>query len=30
MANIVLINHPKNWGLNEELVEKLAKKALEE
>jgi probable rRNA maturation factor len=30
MANIVLINYPKNWGLNEELVERLSKKALEE
>lgn len=26
--NLVLINHPKNWGLNEELVLKLAKKTL--
>jgi len=26
--NLVLINHPKNWGLSEELVLKLAKKAL--
>lgn len=30
MSNIILINHPKNWGLSDELVEKLAKKALEE
>jgi len=26
--NIILINHPKNWGLNESLVEKLSLKAL--
>lgn len=30
MENIVLINHNKNWGLNDVLVEKLAKKALKE
>ena len=30
MSNIILINHPKNWGLDESLVERLAKKALEE
>jgi rRNA maturation RNase YbeY len=30
MANIVLINHPKNWGLDEQMVERLAKKALGE
>lgn len=28
MRNIILISHPKNWGLDEVLVEKLAKKAL--
>ena len=26
--NLILINHRSNWGLSEELVEKLAKKAL--
>lgn len=26
--NLILISHPKNWGLNESLVLKLAKKAL--
>ena len=26
--NLILINHRRNWGLSEELVEKLAKKAL--
>jgi rRNA maturation RNase YbeY len=30
MENLILINHNKNWGLSDELVEKLAKKALEE
>lgn len=30
MSNIILINHPKNWGLNESLVEKLSQKALKE
>jgi len=30
MSNIILINHPKNWGLDEFLVEKLAKDALKE
>ncbi len=30
MKNVILINHNKNWGLNDILVEKLAKKALEE
>ncbi len=30
MKNSILINHKKNWGLSENLVEKLAKKALEE
>jgi len=29
MNNTILINHNKNWGLNEELVLKLAQKALE-
>lgn len=28
MDNLVLINHPKNWGLDESLVIELAKKAL--
>jgi rRNA maturation RNase YbeY len=28
MDNIILINHRKNWGLSDNLVEKLAKKAL--
>ena len=28
MENIILINHNKNWGLSDILVEKLAKKAL--
>jgi rRNA maturation RNase YbeY len=28
MKNLILINHKKNWGLDEELVEKLAKRAL--
>ena len=26
--NLILINHNKNWGLNDALVEKLAQKAL--
>jgi len=30
MSNIILINHPKNWGLDESLVERLAKKVLKE
>lgn len=30
MANEILIKHPQNWGLDEELVEKLAQKALNE
>lgn len=30
MDNLILINHNKNWGLDEELVQKLAKKALME
>lgn len=28
--NVILIKHSKNWGLNENLVEKLAKKALKD
>ncbi len=28
MDNVILIKHPKNWGLNEKLVEKLAQKIL--
>jgi rRNA maturation RNase YbeY len=28
--NVILINHNKNWGLDEELVEKLSQKALKE
>ena len=28
MKNLILISHPKNWGLSEDLVLKLAKKAL--
>lgn len=28
--NLILINHNKNWGLNEALVEKLSQKALKE
>lgn len=28
MDNIILIKHPKNWGLDKLLVEKLAKKVL--
>lgn len=28
MSNIILINHPTNWGLNESLVKKLSLKAL--
>jgi probable rRNA maturation factor len=28
MNNAILISHSRNWGLNEELVEKLAKKVL--
>ena len=28
--NVILINHNKNWGLNENLVERLAKKVLKE
>jgi rRNA maturation RNase YbeY len=28
MDNVILINHFKNWGLSESLVERLAKKAL--
>jgi ssRNA-specific RNase YbeY (16S rRNA maturation enzyme) len=30
MDNIVLINHTKNWGLDEKLVERLAQKSLKE
>jgi probable rRNA maturation factor len=30
MANLILINHHKNWGLDDVSVEKLAKRALEE
>ena len=30
MGNLILINHSKNWGLSEVLVEKLALKALKE
>lgn len=30
MDNLVLINHNKNWGLDKELVERLAKKVLKE
>lgn len=30
MENVILVNHNKNWGLNDVLVEKLAKKALKE
>ena len=30
MENLILINHLKNWGLDEALVEKLSKKALVE
>ena len=30
MDNSILINHNKNWGLSDILVEKLAKKALKE
>ena len=30
MENSILINHCKNWGMNESLVERLAKKALVE
>jgi len=28
MSNVILINYPKNWGLNEPLVRKLSIKAL--
>lgn len=28
--NLILINHNKNWGLSEDLVDRLAKKALKE
>jgi rRNA maturation RNase YbeY len=30
MANVVLVKHPKNWGLNENLVIKTAQGALKE
>ena len=30
MDNLILINHKKNWGLSDVLVERLAKKALKE
>jgi len=30
MDNLILINHTKNWGLSDVLVERLAKKALKE
>jgi rRNA maturation RNase YbeY len=30
MDNVILINHNKNWGLSEDLVERLAKKVLME
>ena len=30
MDNVILINHNKNWGLDEVLVEKLSQKALKE
>ena len=30
MENVILINHNKNWGLDEVLVEKLSQKALKE
>ena len=30
MDNLVLVSHNKNWGLSEELIEELAKKALAE
>jgi rRNA maturation RNase YbeY len=30
MANLILINHPKKWGLSKDLVEKLSQKALKE
>lgn len=30
MSNVVLIKHPKNWGISEELVLEKAKKALKE
>lgn len=29
MRNVILIKHPKNWGLDEDLVLKKAQKALE-
>lgn len=30
MDNLILINHPNNWGLSEDLVNELAQKALKE
>lgn len=30
MDNLILVNHKKNWGLSDVLVERLAKKALKE
>lgn len=30
MKNLILIKHGKNWGLRDDLVEKLAQKVLEE
>lgn len=30
MSNIILVNHPKNWGLNESLVKDLSLRALKE
>ena len=30
MDNLILINHNKNWGLSDDLVERLAKNALKE
>ncbi|MCW1948948.1 MAG: rRNA maturation RNase YbeY [Candidatus Shapirobacteria bacterium] len=30
MENLILVNHNKNWGLSEDLVERLSQKALKE
>lgn len=30
MSNVILIKHPKNWGLDEGVVRRLAKKVLRE
>ena len=30
MANVILIKHPKNWGLSEKLVHDLTNKALDQ